>query len=343
MIVHTRRLEYRPPWSEQPSVNHVPLEPLSVGETARIVEARFGAEKLPEELRRLITAKAEGNALFAEEFVSFLLERGFVSREAERPGFRHYNGRKRTTNKRAIAARRTRGSPRIRRPRPAASRRRDRPPFRSRFASSSCAASSDIDASLTAMQALDLIHREDKTAEYIFKHALVRDAVYSSLLNAARSTLHLKIAEEIERRSANRLPEVAETLAYHYTSTSRTDKAFLYLAMAAKKCLDIHSLDEADRYARQALDLLETKPGLRRQFGRRRRHGEPSQYSLREIRVLRNQARCRTLYAAARGHGRYGSACLRPVLSCPGIVRSQRIQRVRSLVKKSAGGGRTRW
>ena len=61
--------------------------------------------------------------------------------------------------------------------------------------------------------------------------------------------------------SANRLPEVAETLAYHYASTSRADKAFLYLAMAAKKCLDIHSLDEADRYARQALDLRASNPG----------------------------------------------------------------------------------
>ena len=39
MIVHTRRPEYRPPWSEQPNVSHVSLEPLSVGETARIVEA----------------------------------------------------------------------------------------------------------------------------------------------------------------------------------------------------------------------------------------------------------------------------------------------------------------
>jgi len=88
----------------------------------------------------------------------------------------------------------------------------------------------------------------------------VRDAVYNSLLNATRSMLHLKIAEEIERRSANRLPEVAETLAYHYASTSRMDKAFLYLAMAAKKCLDMYSLDEADGYARQALDIFETNP-----------------------------------------------------------------------------------
>ena len=91
----------------------------------------------------------------------------------------------------------------------------------------------------------------------MFKHALVREAVYNSLLSAARAALHLKIAEEIERRSANRLPEVAEALAHHYAATSRADKAFRYLAMAAKKCLDIYSIEEADQYARQALLLLD--------------------------------------------------------------------------------------
>ena len=40
--------------------------------------------------------------------------------------------------------------------------------------------------------------------------------------------LHLKIAEEIERRSSNRLTEVAEVLAHHYSQTDGTDKAFAY-------------------------------------------------------------------------------------------------------------------
>jgi class 3 adenylate cyclase len=259
VIVHTRRPEYRPPWSEQPSVSHMSLEPLSVGETARIVEARFGAVKLPDELRRLITAKADGNALFAEELVSFLQEQGLVRRQASGLVFDA------TTVANALpasvqsllTARVDRLAPADRALLQAAAvvGRRFDPDLLAIVAGNS-----DIDASLTAMQALDLIHREDKTGEFIFKHAMVRDAVYNSLLNATRSMLHLKIAEKIERRSANRLPEVAETLAFHYTSTSRMDKAFLYLAMAAKKCLDMYSLDEADRYARQALDLLETNP-----------------------------------------------------------------------------------
>jgi predicted ATPase len=47
MIVHTRRPEYRAPWSERPNVNHVPLEPLSAGETARIVERASAATSFP--------------------------------------------------------------------------------------------------------------------------------------------------------------------------------------------------------------------------------------------------------------------------------------------------------
>ena len=62
--------------------------------------------------------------------------------------------------------------------------------------------------------------------DYAFKHALVRDALYQSLLTEPRTALHAKIAEEIERRSGNRLAEVAEVLAHHYSQTNQVNKAF---------------------------------------------------------------------------------------------------------------------
>ena len=55
----------------------------------------------------------------------------------------------------------------------------------------------------------------------LFKHVLMRDALDQSLLTEARKALHLKIGEEIERRSGNRLNEVAEVLAHHYGQTDR--------------------------------------------------------------------------------------------------------------------------
>jgi predicted ATPase len=58
------------------------INPLSLRETALIAEERLGVDKLPESLAKLISAKADGNALFAEEIANFLVERGIVRRSA---------------------------------------------------------------------------------------------------------------------------------------------------------------------------------------------------------------------------------------------------------------------
>jgi hypothetical protein len=118
----------------------------------------------------------------------------------------------------------------------------------------------DVSTRLEAIHALDLIRPELRTDEYVFKHALVRDALYQSLLTNARKALHLKIAEEIERRSGNRLTEVAEVMAHHYSQTDQADKAFTYLSMAGSKSLGVYSLDEAATHLTAALAVLDTNP-----------------------------------------------------------------------------------
>jgi hypothetical protein len=118
----------------------------------------------------------------------------------------------------------------------------------------------DIDGRLATMQALDLVIREIKSDDYAFKHALVRDALYQSLLTEPRKSLHLKIAEEIERRSGNRLTEVAEVLAHHYCQTDRAEKAFVYLSLAGSKSLGVYSLDEATNHFTAALALIDKNP-----------------------------------------------------------------------------------
>ena len=88
----------------------------------------------------------------------------------------------------------------------------------------------------------------------------MRDALYESLLTERRQGLHARIAEEIEHRSGNRLAEVAEILAYHYSHTSRVGKAFAYLSLAGTKSLSIYSLDEAATHLTAALALLDKNP-----------------------------------------------------------------------------------
>jgi predicted ATPase len=82
LILHTRRPEYHPPWSGEPRVALLSISPLSVHETALIAEKRLGVDKLPEPLAKLISTRAEGNALFAEEIANFWVERGIVRRAA---------------------------------------------------------------------------------------------------------------------------------------------------------------------------------------------------------------------------------------------------------------------
>jgi hypothetical protein len=110
------------------------------------------------------------------------------------------------------------------------------------------------------MEELDLAHAVASTGEYEFKHALVRDAVYQSLLTEPRTKLHLRIAEEVERRSGNRLLEAAETLAHHYSQAERPNKAFVYLAMAGAKSLRIYYFEEAGHWFDAAFSLIGTHP-----------------------------------------------------------------------------------
>jgi predicted ATPase len=259
LILHTRRPEYAPPWVGRPRVTRLLMEPLSARETARIAEARLGVDHLPEALAKLIAAKAEGNALFAEEIATFLLERGIVRRSAS--GVDFDSASVATVLPESV---RSLLSSRVDRLAPADRRllqsaavigRRFDPDLVVAIG----VASDSTETSFTAVEALGLIHRVEGSYDYVFKHALVRDALYSELLSGARATMHLRVAEELERRSGNRLAEVVESLAYHYAETTRDDKAFAYLGMAGDKCLDIYAIIEAEQYYRQALKLFETQ------------------------------------------------------------------------------------
>lgn len=252
LLITTRRPEYTPPWVDRATVTKIQLEPLPVGDVRRLVQARLGVESLPEPMARQVTGKAEGNPLFAEEIVSFLTERGIVRATEGKLDF----------DVGAMAAAlpaSVQGLLTARVDRLAA---KDRALLQvaavigRRFDPELLAAAvgeTGIESRLAAMQRLDLVRLEGKAGEYVFKHALVRDALYQALLTETRTALHAKIAAEIERRSGNRLIEVAEVLAHHYSQTAQVGKAFAFLSMAGSKSLSVYSLDEAAAHFASAL------------------------------------------------------------------------------------------
>ena len=256
LLLTTHRPEFAPPWLDRAVVTQLRLEPLPVGDIRRLVEARLAVEVLPEALARQVAEKAEGNPLFAEEIVSFLTERGLL----------HAKGDKLEFDSSAVAAALPASVQSV------LNARVDRLPPQDRALLqvaavigrrfdpellAGAAEETDIDDRLASIQALDLVHTDIGTTDYVFKHALVRDALYQSLLTERRQELHAKIAQEIERRSGNRITEVAEVLAHHYSQTNNANKAFTYLCGAGTKSLSVYSLDEAATHLTAALAILD--------------------------------------------------------------------------------------
>jgi class 3 adenylate cyclase len=259
LVLTTRRPEYSPPSLNSTVVTTLPLEPLPTGDIRHLMRERLGVDTLPEGLARQVTEKADGNPLFVEEIVSYLTEHGIVRIVENALEFdaSAVASALPTSVQSLLAVRVDRLAPKDRALLQAAS------VIGRRFDAELLATvlnEGEVDERLASMRGLDLIHQKSKTGDFEFKHALVRDALYNSLLSDGRTALHLKIAEEIERRSGNRLTEMAEVLAHQYRQTDKADKAFAYLSMAGSKSLGVYSLDEASIHFNAALALLDENP-----------------------------------------------------------------------------------
>jgi predicted ATPase len=71
-------------------------------------------------------------------------------------------------------------------------------------------------------------------AEYLFKHALVQDTAYSTLLRGPRQALHRRIVEALEQRFPDLVETRPEILAHHYGEAAMADKAITYWHLAGK-------------------------------------------------------------------------------------------------------------
>ncbi len=107
----------------------------------------------------------------------------------------------------------------------------------------------DLDAKLAQLEDFDFIRHRVPGAvdEYLFKHALVREASYQSILEDRRKQLHLRVAEALEELFADRLQEYAGLLAYHYARANVQTKARQYVLeagdQAARMSCDVEALE----------------------------------------------------------------------------------------------------
>ncbi len=258
LILCTRRPEYEPPWVGAANVAGLRLTPLSDRGTVDLLKARLGVDEVPEALAGLIAEKAEGNPLFAEELLSYLQDEGRVRAGEHGIAFEQGDGGLPVSLENLLMDRVDRLDDGARAVLEAAAvvGRRFMPGLVARVAGFD----SETADHLRTLEGSELIFPTDGGEDYEFKHALIRDAVYDSLLGARRAELHGNAAAAIEHTHANRLDEVADVLAHHYSHTERVDKAVRYLALAGEKSLGVYALEEAEARFQAVLDLLDQHP-----------------------------------------------------------------------------------
>lgn len=124
-----------------------------------------------------------------------------------------------------------------------------------------CHAGTDVRSSLLELQRLDLVREERRwpQPEYRFKHALIQDGAYRTILGPSRHSLHRRAAEWLESRHADAPHEVYGLLAHHWLAADDGDKAIRYLTLAGDRAREEWSLDEAIEHYRGLLPLLEER------------------------------------------------------------------------------------
>jgi len=121
----------------------------------------------------------------------------------------------------------------------------------------------ELGAALDRLMAAGLLFRQGVPpyASYLFKHALVQDAAYGTLLRETRRALHARIAEALESQFAEIAENQPELLARHCTEAGLIEKAAGLWGKAGQRSLERSALVEAGEQLSRALDQIATLPG----------------------------------------------------------------------------------
>src|SRR5437667_10173031 len=115
----------------------------------------------------------------------------------------------------------------------------------------------EVDGLLRELKALEIVYEQGLLPEpaYIFKHAVIQDVAYNSLLVQRRKELHRAVGYAIEDLYADRLTEHYEELAHHFQHGEEWAKAFEYLARSGDRAKDAYANDTALDFFGRTLDV----------------------------------------------------------------------------------------
>ena len=240
----------------------VTLGPLSGPASANLVMNLLAADSLPTELHELVLEKAEGVPLFVEELTRSLVEQGALRQQGVswRLGVSADRLRVPDTVQGIILARLDRLEDRLKRVLQVASVVGPVLPYA--VLAKVSGANGQLSAQLRDLQRLDLLRetRRRPDTEYVFKHALIRDVAYSTLLTRQRKQLHRRVGEAMEALLGERLGEFHSIIAEHFLRAEDWARAADYLLRAGDEAARLSADAEARGHYEKATDALQRLP-----------------------------------------------------------------------------------
>ena len=267
VLVVTYRPEFDSPWGGHAHVTGLTLNRLSRKESAAMIAKVAGGKALPEEVLGEIVAKTDGVPLFVEELTKTVLESDLLEDAGDRyvlsgplpplaiPA----------SLKDSLMARLDRLAPVKEVAQLAATLGRT-------FSQELLAAVSpmkdeELEDALSQLLNAGLIYRHGLPPQvtYEFKHALVQDVAYQSLLKGSRLQFHKRIAHALEERFPETEPEL---LAHHFTEAGLTERAVGYWHRAGRRAAERSANLEAIAHLTRGLDLVKGLPETPERAGR---------------------------------------------------------------------------
>jgi class 3 adenylate cyclase/tetratricopeptide (TPR) repeat protein len=270
LALFTFRPEFDPPWGGLQQVSVMGLGRLDRQHIEKVVTQVTAGRTLPAEVMKQIVAKTDGNPLFIEELTKAVLETGILVDDGD--GYRSSGPLPPlaipTTLQDSLMARLDRLGP------------------VKEIAQIGSAIGREFSYSLVsalvgrgdyalkhALEQLEdsellICDGEPPEAVYTFKHALVQEVAYESLLKSRRYQLHAEIARALESRFPNLVDSQPEIIARHFTEGGMADLAIDYWLKAGNLALSRSANAEAVKHLREGLRLAESQS----QSARRSRH-----------------------------------------------------------------------
>jgi predicted ATPase len=269
LLIVTFRPEFVPPWIGRPHVTALTINRLAHREVGVMIDRVVGSKLLPASIRQDIIERTDGIPLFVEEMTKAVLE-------AESEGAAQQVAAVVPPPALAVpASLHASLMARLDRLGPAKEVAQIGATIGREFSHALLMAvarkpETELASALDRLIAAALLFRQGVPphSTYFFKHALVRDTAYSTLLREPRRTLHGRIAETLESQFADIAKNQPELLARHWTEAGQIEKAAALWGKAGLRSAQRSALVEAAEQPKRALDQIATltaTPALRRE------------------------------------------------------------------------------